>query len=153
MKTVITYGTFDIFHVGHLNLLERICSLGDRLVVGVSTDSFNELKGKKTIMPYEERARIVEALRCVDAVFPENNWQQKRDDIIREKADIFVMGSDWVGHFDELKDLCQVVYLPRTTGISSTDIKNIIKSELRDELIGIKNSLGGLQSRISELLE
>lgn len=89
-------------------------------------------------MPYEERARIISALKCVDAVFPENDWQQKRDDILREKADIFVMGSDWAGHFDDLKSLCQVIYLPRTTGISSTDIKNVIKGEVRDELIGIK---------------
>lgn len=153
MKVIITYGTFDIFHVGHLNLFERMRALGDRLVVGVSTDSFNELKGKKTIMPYEERARIISALKCVDAVFPENDWQQKRDDILREKADIFVMGSDWAGHFDDLKGLCQVIYLPRTTGISSTDIKNVIKGEVRDELIGIKNSLIGVQSKISDLLD
>src|SRR5690606_20365077 len=102
VTTVITYGTFDLFHIGHVNLLRRLRALGDRLVVGCSTDEFNALKGKKTVMPYEHRAQILAALRYVDAVFPEANWEQKRDDILRERADIFAMGEDWAGRFDDL---------------------------------------------------
>jgi glycerol-3-phosphate cytidylyltransferase len=122
-KTILTYGTFDLFHIGHLKLLERLKELGDNLIVGVSTDEFNELKGKKTIIPYEQRAAIVEAIKHVDMVIPENNWEQKIDDIKKHNVDIFSMGHDWEGKFDELKEHCEVVYLPRTDGISSTDLK------------------------------
>jgi len=123
MKTVITYGTFDLFHVGHLRLLERARALGDRLVVAVSSDEFNEGKGKKTIIPYADRAAIVNAIQIVDQVIPERSWEQKRDDIQRFNVDVFVMGADWEGKFDELKSLCDVVYLPRTDGISTTELK------------------------------
>ena len=123
MKTVITYGTFDLFHVGHLRLLERAKALGDRLVVAVSTDTFNEGKGKKTIIPYADRAEIVAAINCVDEVIPENNWEQKRNDIRDHNVTTFVMGADWEGKFDELKELCEVVYLPRTDNISTTELK------------------------------
>jgi glycerol-3-phosphate cytidylyltransferase len=122
-RVVLTYGTFDLFHIGHLNLLKNLRALGDRLVVGVSTDEFNAVKGKKTVIPYAERAAIVGALKFVDEVLPESSWDQKRSDITRANASIFAMGDDWVGKFDELSDLCEVLYLPRTKDISSTDIK------------------------------
>lgn len=122
-RTVLTYGTFDLFHIGHLRLLERLANLGDRLVVGVSTDAFNEQKGKRSLIPYEDRAAIVEALGIVDAVIPEESWEQKEDDIRRLKVDIFGMGSDWKGRFDHLASLCEVVYLERTEGLSSTTIR------------------------------
>ena len=135
MTTVITYGTFDLFHIGHVNLLRRLRALGDRLVVGCSTDEFNALKGKKTVMPYEHRAQILAALRYVDAVFPEANWEQKRDDILRERADIFAMGEDWAGRFDDLGDMCEVVYLPRTRDVSTTEVKQWVNG-LHAEKIG-----------------
>jgi len=124
MKTIITYGTFDLFHYGHLRLLQRAKALGDYLIVAVSTDAFNDIKGKRSYYPYEERARIVEAIKYVDKVIPENNWEQKISDIKAHKVDIFVMGDDWEGKFDFLQDYCDVVYLKRTDGISSTSIKN-----------------------------
>ena len=120
---VITYGTFDLFHYGHLQILKRAKALGDKLIVAVSTDEFNEIKNKKCIYPYEHRAKIVEAIRYVDKVIPETCWEQKKDDIKKYDIDIFVMGDDWRGKFDELKDICEVVYLPRTDGISTTYIK------------------------------
>ena len=126
MKTVITYGTFDLFHVGHLKLLERARALGDRLVVGVSTDAFNEGKGKRTVIPYADRAAIVRAIRCVDDVIPEESWEQKPDDIRRLGITTFVMGDDWRGKFDDLKKLCEVVYLPRTSMVSTTSIKEAV---------------------------
>ncbi len=126
--TVITYGTFDLFHVGHLNLLRRLRARCDRLVVGVSTDEFNALKGKKTVIPYAQRAEIVSAIRHVDKVIAEQSWMQKRSDIVRECATVFAMGSDWEGRFDDLTDLCQVLYLPRTECISSTEVKERVVS-------------------------
>lgn len=127
MKTVITYGTFDLLHIGHIRILERARALGDRLIVGISSDEFNALKHKQAMFSYYEREQIVGALRCVDFVFPEHTWEQKREDILKYKADIFVMGHDWAGKFDELKDICEVVYLPRTEGISTTMIREDIK--------------------------
>ena len=129
MKKVITYGTFDLFHYGHLMILKRAKELGDYLVVAVSTDEFNNVKGKKCIYPYEERAKIVEAIKYVDEVIPEKSWEQKVDDIKNHDIDIFVMGSDWKGKFDELKELCSVEYLERTPNISSTGIKQNVKNE------------------------
>ncbi|MBU3002094.1 adenylyltransferase/cytidyltransferase family protein [Paraglaciecola arctica] len=123
MKIVMTYGTFDLFHIGHLNLLERLAELGDKLIVGVSTDEFNQEKGKQCLYSYQERARIVGALKCVDKVIPENNWQQKQQDIIEHKVDLFGMGNDWQGKFDNLQDLCEVIYLSRTPTISTTQLK------------------------------
>lgn len=123
MRTVITYGTFDLFHVGHLRLLERARDMGDRLIVGVSSDEFNTGKGKKTIIPYADRAAIIAGLKCVDGVIREDAWEQKADDITRYDVDVFVMGADWKGKFDALKALCQVVYLPRTEGVSTTELK------------------------------
>ena len=122
-KTIITYGTFDMFHIGHLELLKRLSKLGDKLIVAVSSDEFNEIKGKKTIIPYKQRASIVEAIKYVDMVIPENHWEQKVTDIKKYNVDIFSMGNDWEGKFDELKEHCEVIYLPRTEGISTTQLK------------------------------
>jgi glycerol-3-phosphate cytidylyltransferase len=127
MKKVITYGTFDLFHVGHLNILKRAKALGDYLVVAVSSDEFNAIKGKKCIIPDYERMAIVEAIQYVDEVIPENSWEQKVDDVKNLGIDVFVMGDDWTGKFDFLKEYCEVVYLPRTPDISSTEIKAKMK--------------------------
>ncbi|WP_326521441.1 adenylyltransferase/cytidyltransferase family protein [Halomonas kalidii] len=122
-RTVITYGTFDMFHIGHLNLLRRIAGLGDRLIVAVSTDEFNAGKGKRTLIPFEQRAEIVRSIRFVDEVIPETNWEQKLDDVIRYGVSTFAIGDDWKGHFDFLAPYCEVVYLPRTEGVSTTELK------------------------------
>ncbi|AGH45790.1 adenylyltransferase/cytidyltransferase family protein [Paraglaciecola psychrophila] len=126
MKTVITYGTFDLLHVGHVNMLERLADLGGKLIVGVSTDEFNLLKGKHSVYSYAERAKIVSALRCVDQVIAEHDWQQKKKDIEQYQIDIFGIGADWQGKFDELSANCEVVYLPRTPSISTTDLKKAL---------------------------
>lgn len=127
MKRVLTYGTFDLLHSGHINILRRAKELGDYLIVAVSTDEFNALKGKKAYYSFEERKMILEAIRYVDLVIPENNWEQKVDDVLKYHVDVFVMGDDWTGKFDFLKEYCEVVYLPRTEGISTTKIKNDLK--------------------------
>lgn len=127
MKKVITYGTFDLFHIGHLNLLKRAKECGDYLIVAVSSDAFNEIKGKKCIIPDYERMEIVKAIKYVDEVILENSWDQKISDVQKHNVDVFVMGDDWKGKFDFLKDYCEVVYLPRTEGISTTQIKNDLK--------------------------
>lgn len=124
MRRVITYGTFDLLHYGHIALLERAKELGDYLVVALSTDEFNSReKNKKTYFPYERRKHMLEALRVVDEVIPETCWEQKASDVVRLGIDVFVMGDDWRGKFDFLKDKCEVVYLPRTPEISSSQIK------------------------------
>lgn len=125
MKRVLTYGTFDLLHYGHINLLRRAKALGDYLVVAVSTDDFNEIKGKKAYHNYETRKMMLEAVRYVDLVIPEENWEQKINDVKKYDIDIVVMGSDWAGsdRFDYLKEYCEVVYLPRTEGVSTTQIK------------------------------
>lgn len=140
MKTIITYGTFDIFHIGHLKLLERLKNLGDKLIVGVSTDEFNLLKNKKNIMSYEDRAAIVSAIRCVDLVIPENSWDQKIDDIKKYNVDIFGIGDDWIGEFDHLKEHCEVVYLPRTMDISSTNVRSILSNLSIEHIKQIESS-------------
>lgn len=132
MKTVITYGTFDLFHHGHVKLLERARALGDELIVAVSTDAFNAVKGKKCVHPYEHRREIVEAIRYVDRVIGEEQWDQKESDILQNGVDIFVMGDDWNGKFDHLSNVCQVTYLPRTEGISTTAIKGELASKASD---------------------
>ncbi|WP_459501969.1 glycerol-3-phosphate cytidylyltransferase [Bacillus sp. C1] len=123
MKKVITYGTFDLLHWGHINLLKRAKDLGDYLIVAVSSDEFNKLKNKKSYHSYEKRKMILEAVRYVDEVIPENDWEQKVEDVVNHDVDTFVMGDDWEGKFDFLKEHCEVVYLPRTIGISTTKIK------------------------------
>lgn len=123
MRTVITYGTFDILHIGHINLLRRARALGDRLVVGLSSDEFNRGKHKSSLLNYENRKAVLESIRYVDGVFPEHTWEQKVDDIKRYGASVFVMGHDWEGKFDFLREYCQVHYLLRTEDISTTEIK------------------------------
>jgi glycerol-3-phosphate cytidylyltransferase len=126
MKKVITYGTFDLLHVGHIRLLERLKQLGDYLVVAVSSDEFNAEKGKRSVYSYEDRAQIVSAIRYVDEVIPENSWDQKRTDVVQHGISVFAIGEDWRGRFDHLSDLCEVVYLERTEGISTTEIKSAL---------------------------
>lgn len=125
MKRVLTYGTFDLLHYGHIEILRRAKELGDYLVVAVSTDEFNDIKGKKAYHNYETRKKMLEAIRYVDLVIPEENWEQKISDIKDYKIDVVVMGSDWADsdRFDYLKDYCELVFLPRTEGISTTKIK------------------------------
>lgn len=126
LTVFMTYGTFDLFHVGHLRLLQRLADMGDRLIVGVSTDEFNAAKGKRAIIPYADRAAIVAGIRGVDAVFAEEGWDQKPMDIARYGVTHFCMGDDWLGKFDWLKPICEVVYLERTKGVSSTKIRGQI---------------------------
>lgn len=127
MKTVITYGTFDMFHIGHLNLLKRLKQYGERVIVAVSTDEFNQTKGKKCVIPFEQRAEIVGAISGVDLVIPETSWEQKEADIKTHAVDTFVIGADWEGKFDHLQSFCKVVYLPRTQGVSTTELKELLK--------------------------
>ena len=124
---MITYGTFDMLHYGHINLLRRARALGDYLIVALSSDSFNAIKNKQSFFHYEHRRQMLEAIRYVDLIIPENDWEQKREDIIKHNVNIFVMGNDWEGKFDFLKDICEVVYLERTPEISTTRIKNLLK--------------------------
>ncbi|AHA28907.1 glycerol-3-phosphate cytidylyltransferase [Exiguobacterium sp. Leaf187] len=128
MKKVITYGTFDLLHWGHINILRRAKEMGDYLIVAISTDEFNRLKHKQAYHNYENRKLILEAIRYVDEVIPENNWEQKVEDVQKHNVDVFVMGDDWKGEFDFLKDHCEVVYLERTEGISTSQIKNELGS-------------------------
>jgi len=123
-KIVLTYGTYDLLHPGHIHLLRRAKALGDFLIVGLSSDEFNAVKGKDAYYSYAERKVVIEALRDVDRVIPEQDWDQKVRDVAEYGVDVFVMGSDWEGKFDFLREWCEVVYLPRTEGISSTQIKN-----------------------------
>ncbi len=125
MKTVLTYGTFDIFHVGHLRLFRRLREIGDRLIVGVSTDEFNTVKGKRSLMPYAHRAEIVAGVKYVDLVIPESSWDQKIDDVKNHAVAVFGIGDDWTGEFDFLKSYCEVVYLPRTHNVSSSSLKRL----------------------------
>ena len=124
MKKVITYGTFDLLHWGHINLLKRAKQLGDHLTVAISSDEFNELKNKKSYHSFENRKMILESIRYVDEVIAENDWEQKVLDVKERDINVFVMGDDWEGKFDFLKEHCEVVYLPRTIGISTSKIKN-----------------------------
>ncbi len=124
---VLTYGTFDLFHYGHIRLLQRARSLGSRLGVGLSTDEFNALKNKRALMSYAEREELLMTCRYVDFVFPESTWEQKADDIVAHKANALVMGDDWRGRFDHLAGLCQITYLERTPLISSTLLRDGLK--------------------------
>lgn len=125
MKKIITYGTFDLLHYGHINLLKRAKALGDYLIVALSTDEFNwNSKQKKCYFSYEKRKQLLEAIRYVDLVIPENSWEQKVEDVKEFKIDTFVMGDDWKGKFDFLESYCKVVYLGRTPEISTSQIKS-----------------------------
>lgn len=131
MKRIITYGTFDLLHYGHINLLRRAKALGDYLVVGLSTDEFNwNSKNKKCYFSYEKRKQLLESIRYVDLVIPEENWEQKSSDVELYKIDTFVMGDDWKGKFDFLKQQCEVVYLERTPEISTTQIKKDLERKV-----------------------
>lgn len=127
MKHVLTYGTFDLFHYGHMRLLKRARALGDYLVVGLSTDEFNEGKGKTSAHDYETRKEILEAIRYVDLVIPENTWDQKILDVKQYGIDVVVMGDDWAGsdRFDYLREHCELVFLPRTDGVCTTALKSL----------------------------
>ncbi|MBS3992076.1 MAG: glycerol-3-phosphate cytidylyltransferase [Erysipelothrix sp.] len=133
MKRVITYGTFDLLHYGHVKLLERAKALGDYLIVALSSDEFNIIKGKHAYHPFEERKAMLEALRVVDLVIREDTWEQKTDDVINYHVDVFVIGDDWEGKFDFLKEHCEVVYLPRTQGISTTKIKHDLEGRKNEQ--------------------
>lgn len=137
MKRILTYGTFDLLHYGHIRLLKRAKALGDYLIVALSTEEFNELKGKKTYHNYETRKMMLEAIRYVDLVIPESNWEQKINDVKEYNVDIVVMGSDWAGSdkFEYLNDYCEVLYLDRTEGISTGKIK-------RD--LGLQTAINGI---------
>lgn len=127
-RRVVTFGTFDLFHVGHLRILERARALGDALHVGVSTDELNfSKKGRYPFVPEKDRMAIVAGLRCVDAVFREESLAKKRDYLLEQRADVLVMGNDWAGRFDEFSDVCEVVYLPRTDSVSTTEIEKLIR--------------------------
>ena len=123
MRRVITYGTYDLLHYGHIELLRRAREMGDYLIVALSTDEFNQIKNKKSYYDYEQRKMMLESIRYVDLVIPEEGWGQKEKDVDRFDVDVFVMGHDWEGEFDFLKDKCEVIYLNRTEGISTTKIK------------------------------
>ncbi|CDE53222.1 putative uncharacterized protein [Roseburia sp. CAG:303] len=128
MKKIITYGTFDLLHYGHINLLQRAKEMGDYLIVALSTDEFNSVeKNKITYFSYEERKRLLEAIRYVDLVIPENSWEQKISDVKEFRIDTFVIGDDWKGKFDFLKEYCDVIYLERTPEISTSKIKQDLK--------------------------
>lgn len=129
MKKILTYGTYDLLHYGHMELLRRSRELGDYLYVGLSTDLFNEKKDKKSHFNYKQRERMLNGVKYVDHVFEENDWAQKVDDILKYDIDLLVMGSDWAGKFDDLKEYCEVIYLPRTSGISSSKIKELLKED------------------------
>ncbi|MBT1442990.1 adenylyltransferase/cytidyltransferase family protein [Shewanella sp. JM162201] len=126
MTTILTYGTYDLFHYGHVRLFSRLAALGDRLIVGVSTDEFNALKGKAAFFSYQQRAEIVAACRFVSLVIPETHWEQKPRDIKGYGVDVFAMGDDWQGKFDHLGEFCKVLYLPRTEYISTTEIRTTL---------------------------
>lgn len=129
MKKVITYGTFDMLHYGHINLLKRAKKLGDYLIVALSTDKFNKIKNKKSYFSYRERKRFLSTLKCVDKIIPESSWNQKIKDVKKYDIDIFIIGDDWKGEFDFLKKYCKVKYLQRTPEISTTLIKNSINKK------------------------
>lgn len=128
MKKIITYGTFDTFHFGHLELLRRAAALGDHLTVALSSDNFNKIKNKTSKFNYQKRKLWLQQIKCVDKVIREESWNQKKLDILKYEIDTLVMGSDWKGKFDELSSICEVVYLERTKGVSSTDIKTLQNS-------------------------
>jgi glycerol-3-phosphate cytidylyltransferase len=148
---IITYGTFDMFHHGHLKILERAKKKGDYLIVGVSTDSFNKLKGKKSIIPYKERKEIIGNIKYVDKVIPEKNWEQKKKDIKKYNVSKLTMGSDWKNskEFSKINKLCEIEFLPRTKNVSSTKLKEIFESVNENSIKNIEKSLK-LLKRIGE---
>lgn len=154
MKRILTYGTFDLMHYGHIRILQRAKALGDYLVVAVSTEEFNELKGKKTYHNFETRKKMLEAVRYVDLVIPETDWEQKIDDVKKYDIDVVVMGGDWEGNekFEILRDYCDVQYLPRTDGISTSKIKDDL-SKIKKDLKDMKEDLAEVKEEIEEIEE
>lgn len=150
-KTIITYGTFDMFHIGHLNLLKRLKAMGDELIVAVSTDEFNLGKGKKTLIPYDQRAAIVQAIEYVDKVIPEENWDQKILDVKKYNVNTFVIGDDWKGKFDFLSEYCEVKYLERTEGISTTELKQALSSINKVDINALDEALSILRTLRQDL--
>ena len=126
---VLTYGTFDLLHFGHVRLLQRAKQLGDELYVGISTDEFNAQKGKNSVINFHHRKFILESIKYVNHAIPETSWDQKIDDIKKYKIDIFTIGDDWEGKFDFLNNFCEVIYLPRSIGVSSTELKEALKGK------------------------
>lgn len=143
MKTVITYGTFDLLHYGHIELMRRAKELaeGGQLIVAVSSNEFNAIKGKTTRMSFAKRKELVSAVRYVDKVIAEESWDQKKDDIKKYSVDLFVMGNDWEGKFDELKELCEIVYLQRTPSIASSAIKKVINDIEKEIVADLENKV------------
>jgi glycerol-3-phosphate cytidylyltransferase len=151
MGTVITYGTFDLFHIGHLNLFRRLKLLGSNLIVAVSTDEFNAEKGKRSIIPFEHRIEIVRSIKLVDEVIPETSWEQKIPDIKNRKVDIFAIGDDWEGKFDFLREHCQVVYIPRTQGVSSTNLRRMLDPLSKERIDELKAAAEVLAQIVNDL--
>jgi glycerol-3-phosphate cytidylyltransferase len=151
MGTVITYGTFDSFHIGHLNLFKRLKLLGSNLIVAVSTDEFNAEKGKRSIIPFEHRIEIVRSINLVDEVIPETSWEQKIADIKNRKVDIFAIGDDWEGKFDFLREHCQVVYIPRTQGVSSTNLRRMLDPLSKERIDELKAAAEVLAQIVNDL--
>jgi glycerol-3-phosphate cytidylyltransferase len=149
-RVVLTYGTFDLFHVGHLNLLRRLKALGDYLIVAVSTDEFNRGKGKETIIKFEDRLEIVQNVKAVDLAIPETCWEQKLDDVKKYGVSVFAMGDDWAGKFDFLKPHCEVVYLPRTADISSTSIKSSLRIYSPEQLARMRSALAAANGPVAQ---
>lgn len=149
-KVVLTYGTFDLFHMGHLRLLERLSKLGDDLIVGVSTDEFNAKKNKRSFIRFEDRIEIVKGIKYVTKAIPEKSWEQKVDDIQKYKVSIFAMGDDWTGKFDHLRAHCEVQYLSRTDGISSTDIKKALSVMDKHHVEELKQALDIISNLVSK---
>ena len=145
MKKIITYGTFDLLHKWHINILRRAKELWDHLTVAISSDEFNRIKNKTSFYGYEERKFLLEAIKYVDEVIPENDWEQKTRDVQEREIDIFVMGDDWEGKFDFLKEYCEVKYLPRTEGISTTKLKSTLKWINNENIDKIEEVLDALK--------
>lgn len=150
-KKIITYGTFDLFHIGHLNLIRSLKSMGDELIVAVSTDEFNGKKGKNTIINYNDRAEIVRSLKYVDMVIPETSWEQKIEDIRNYEISTFAIGDDWRGQFDYLSEYCEVLYLPRTEGISTTKIKSEFGFLNQEDIKNLKKSIDFVATILDKL--
>ncbi|MEJ5230088.1 MAG: adenylyltransferase/cytidyltransferase family protein [Pseudothermotoga sp.] len=128
MRTVLTYGSFDLFHIGHLNFLQKARDFGDRLVVGVTTDEFDLLKGKVDLFNYEERAKVVESIKYVDEIFPAKGWEEKIEDIEKYKPHVIVASEEWREKYEPLRKLCRVEFLPRTQGISSSRLRHLLNA-------------------------
>lgn len=152
MKIIITYGTFDLFHVGHVRLLKRLSGMGDKLIVGISTDEFNKMKGKNSFFSFDERSEIVASCKYVDEVFPEHDWHQKGIDIEKYGAALFAIGDDWKGKFDFLSDKCEVLYLERTEDISTTHIKESISNLNKEKLEEMESSLHSIIEVVKTLM-